>query len=58
MISHTIAKQFSDLEERKNIDITQLNQDLHEKSREIEVLHKTDNTKDDAIEHCQISYKI
>ena len=46
---HTIAKQLSDLEEKKNIDITQLNQDLHEKSREIEVLHKADTTKDDAI---------
>ena len=46
---YAVAKQLSDLEERKNIDITQLNQDLHEKSREIEVLHKTDNTKDDAI---------
>jgi hypothetical protein len=45
----TIAKQLSNLEEKKNIDITQLNQDLHEKSREIDALHKTDNTKDDAI---------
>jgi hypothetical protein len=37
------------IEEKKNIDITQLNQDLHEESREIKVLHKTDNTKDGAI---------
>jgi hypothetical protein len=29
---YAVAKQFSGLEDRKNIDITQLNQDLHEKS--------------------------
>ena len=45
----TITKQFSDFEEKKNVEITQLNQDLHEKSRELEVLYTTDNTKDDAI---------
>ena len=46
---HTIAKQLSNLEEKKNMDIPLLNQDLHEKYREIEVLHKTDDTKDGAI---------
>jgi hypothetical protein len=47
---YAVAKQFSDLVKKKNSDINQLNQDLCEKSREIDALHKTDNTKDDAIE--------
>jgi hypothetical protein len=46
---HTIAKQFSDLGVKKDLEIIQLNRDLSEKSQEIGALHKTDNFKDDAI---------
>jgi hypothetical protein len=46
---HTIAKQFSDLEKKKNLEIAQFNQDIWEKSREIEVLQDTDYVKIGAI---------
>ena len=46
---HTIAKQFSDLGVKKDLEIIQLNHDLSEKSQELGALHKTDNFKDDAI---------
>jgi len=46
---NVIAKQFSDLEKKKNFDLAQVNLELQEKSREIAALYKTEYTKDDAI---------
>jgi integrase len=46
---YSITKQFFEMKESKNADVSQLNQVLHEKYREIDRLQKSDATKDDAI---------
>jgi hypothetical protein len=46
---YAMAKQFFEMKESKNLDVSRLNQVLHEKYGEIDELQKSDATKDDAI---------